>query len=164
MAAKTVTDTLANIIHRDPVSIVNLRHDANTELERIINRTLSKNRDERYETAKELLVDLKLLQKRLEFEEELERSSPPNSKTEASTQVIRSATTEQSGMRNSIAVLPFSNLSADPDNDYFCDGLAKEILNSLAKIEHLKVAARTSAVDRDRFESHPPRVLNSEMA
>jgi TolB-like protein/Tfp pilus assembly protein PilF len=45
----------------------------------------------------------------------------------------------------SIAVLPFVNMSADPENEYFCDGLAEEILNALAKIDHLKVAARTSA-------------------
>ena len=46
---------------------------------------------------------------------------------------------------NSIAVLPFTNMSADPENEYFCDGLAEELLNALAKIEDLKVAARTSA-------------------
>jgi adenylate cyclase len=46
---------------------------------------------------------------------------------------------------NSIAVLPFANMSPDPDNEYFCDGLAEELLNALAKIEGLKVAARTSA-------------------
>jgi serine/threonine-protein kinase len=45
----------------------------------------------------------------------------------------------------SIAVLPFINISNDPDNDYFCDGLAEELLNALSKIDELKVAARTSA-------------------
>src|SRR5438128_4903521 len=45
----------------------------------------------------------------------------------------------------SIGVLPFVNLSADPNNEYFCDGLAEELLNALAKIDDLKVAARTSA-------------------
>src|SRR6266850_6302403 len=88
---ETVTDTLANIIHREPVSIVSLRPDANAELERIITRTLSKNRDERYQTANELLMDLKPLQKRLEFEAELERSSAPNLNTEAHTVVFNSA-------------------------------------------------------------------------
>ena len=45
----------------------------------------------------------------------------------------------------SIAVLPFANLSADKENEYFADGLAEEILNSLARISELKVVARTSS-------------------
>src|ERR1041385_6038436 len=45
----------------------------------------------------------------------------------------------------SIAVLPFVNMSADPENEYFCDGLAEELLNALTEINNLKVAARTSA-------------------
>lgn len=45
---------------------------------------------------------------------------------------------------DSIAVLPFANLSGDPDNQYFSDGLADELLNALAGVENLKVAGRTS--------------------
>ena len=45
----------------------------------------------------------------------------------------------------SIAVLPFVNMSGDAKNDYFSDGITEEILNALAQIPHLKVAARTSA-------------------
>jgi serine/threonine-protein kinase len=45
----------------------------------------------------------------------------------------------------SIAVLPFANMSADKENEYFSDGLAEEILNLLAKIPNLKVIARTSS-------------------
>ena len=45
----------------------------------------------------------------------------------------------------SIAVLPFVHMSADSDNEYFCDGLAEELPNALTKIKDLKVAARTSA-------------------
>ncbi len=45
----------------------------------------------------------------------------------------------------SIAVLPFANLSADAGNQYFCDGLAEELINALAKLEQIRVVARTSA-------------------
>ncbi len=45
----------------------------------------------------------------------------------------------------SIAVLPFANMSADPDNEYFSDGIAEEITNALSKVQALRVAARTSA-------------------
>src|SRR5215471_12176677 len=58
---------------------------------------------------------------------------------------IEAVTTDRLHNTPSIAVLPFVNMSADPDNEYFCDGLAEELLNALTKIEDLKVAARTSA-------------------
>jgi len=45
----------------------------------------------------------------------------------------------------SIAVLPFANMSRDPDDEYFSDGLAEEIINALTRIPGLKVTARTSA-------------------
>ncbi len=45
----------------------------------------------------------------------------------------------------SIAVLPFVNMSADPENEYFTDGIAEEIINALTKVQALRVAARTSS-------------------
>ena len=47
--------------------------------------------------------------------------------------------------RPSIAVLAFENMSPDPDQEYFCDGMAETILNKLARVEGLRVAARTSS-------------------
>ena len=45
----------------------------------------------------------------------------------------------------SIAVLPFVNMSADSEQEYFCDGLAEELIDALARQNNLRVAARTSA-------------------
>src|SRR5262249_32287598 len=55
----------------------------------------------------------------------------------------------------SIAVLPFENLSSDPDNSYFADGIQDEILARLAKIADLKVVSRTST---QRYQSKPPNL------
>ena len=49
------------------------------------------------------------------------------------------------GDAKSIAVLPFTNMSADADNEYFTDGIAEEIINALSKIQALRVASRTSS-------------------
>jgi TolB-like protein len=56
----------------------------------------------------------------------------------------------------SIAVLPFENLSHDPDNAYFADGIQEEILTRLSKIADLKVISRTST---QRFKSAPDNLL-----
>jgi TolB-like protein/DNA-binding winged helix-turn-helix (wHTH) protein/Tfp pilus assembly protein PilF len=54
--------------------------------------------------------------------------------------------------KHSIAVLPFVNLSGDKEQEYFSDGLTEELLNSLAHIDGLQVAARTSSFS---FREHP---------
>ena len=46
---------------------------------------------------------------------------------------------------NSIAVLPFVNMSSDPEQEYFCEGMAEELINALTKIKNLNVVARTSS-------------------
>lgn len=48
---------------------------------------------------------------------------------------------------DSIAVLPFANMSGDPENEYFGDGLAEELLNALVRVDGLRVAARTSSFE-----------------
>jgi TolB-like protein len=63
----------------------------------------------------------------------------PSAEAPSSTQL---ATTDA---RASIAVLPFANMSGDPDQEYFSDGISEELLNVLAKAKDLRVAARTSS-------------------
>ncbi len=70
--------------------------------------------------------------------------------SEPPTQIFRAdpdaMTVSMSGYQpNSIAVLPFAHLSNDPDDEYFCDGLAEELINALSRVDDLKVVARTTA-------------------
>jgi serine/threonine-protein kinase len=60
-------------------------------------------------------------------------------------EALQQVTAKPAEKQPSIAVLPFANMSADKENEYFSDGLAEEILNLLAKIPGLKVIARTSS-------------------
>ena len=58
---------------------------------------------------------------------------------------ITPAATAESAVSDSIAVLPFVNMSADPENEYFTDGITEEIIDALAQIQGLHVVARSSA-------------------
>jgi TolB-like protein/Tfp pilus assembly protein PilF len=133
---ETMTDVLANIIYREPDSILAQRREMPAELERIVVKTLRKNRDERYQSAKELFNDLQQLHTRLLVEAEIIRSGESE----------RVAQIQTSSFLSSIAVLPFANLSAEKDNEYFSEGLTEEIIMNLSKLQMLKVITRGSAM------------------
>jgi eukaryotic-like serine/threonine-protein kinase len=71
---ETTTDTLAAILHREPAP---LAEKTPPELARIIRKALQKDKDERYQTSKDLWIDLKNLKRELELAEEIERSNIP---------------------------------------------------------------------------------------
>jgi len=104
------------ILNRTPAPASDLNPELPLKLVEIIDRALQKNRDERYQTASEMRRDLKAIGAR------------------------SGATVPE----KSIAVLPFANLSMDPENEFFADGITEEIINALSQIERLHVAARTS--------------------
>jgi len=107
----TITDTVANIIHREPASIRQLRPEADAELEHIINRSLAKHASERYQTARELLTDLKQLQKRHELAE-LGHSLSQSAPTQAHTAIMSEAGTTEA-LAAATAVQPSPGQTAE---------------------------------------------------
>jgi len=79
---ETFTDVIVSIIERDPPPLSRSLSKTPPELERIVMKALAKRCDERYQTIKDLAIDLKNLKQRLEFDAELERSSRPEKTNE----------------------------------------------------------------------------------
>jgi serine/threonine-protein kinase len=104
------------------------------DLSRVILWCLKKDKMSRCQAAGELLSELTKIEKKTPITERVRIAEEP-----------RSEATGMSDDQDSIAVLPFTNMSADPEQEYFCDGMAEEIINSLTKIKDLRVVARTSA-------------------
>jgi len=115
-----------SILNEAPKPVRSLRPDVPAEVEHLIEKTLSKDPNERYQKATELIGALQSLKKR--FESKTVDAGGTAAKTHPS-----------------IAVLPFTNLSADKENEYFSDGLAEDIIDALTQVPGLRVMARTSA-------------------
>jgi len=116
---ETDAATLNSILNDSPEPLSRYKSDVPDELQSIISKLLQKFQDLRYQHADDLKVDLKRIGIKSEYSEKERKPS--------------------------IAVLPFANLSTDPEQEYFCDGMAEEIINALTRIENLRVIARTSA-------------------
>jgi len=105
----TMNDTIAAILTEEPVPPTNFNREISAELERIVLKTLSKDVEERYQTTKDLLVDLKHLKRRIEISGEIERTSAANQQTTGesknTTQILAAQTTSSAeyiagGIRN----------------------------------------------------------------
>jgi serine/threonine protein kinase len=117
--------TIYSILNKEPQPVASIRRDIPGELESVVSRALTKNPESRYENMRDFLVDLRKAREELEVDVS-ERLS-------------------ESKAKPSIAVLPFIDMSPQKDQEYFCDGMAEELINTLANLEGLQVASRTSA-------------------
>ena len=153
----TMPQTLAAIIQDEPEPIRKLNKEIPAELSAIVERCLAKNADERYESTAELARELKNVPETSPAWRARRRvlwtaaglvaaflafAFGPNL-IRLSERVLPSATRPPI---ESIAVLPLHNLSGDPEQDYFADGLTEALITDLAKIGALKVISRTSAM------------------
>ena len=122
----TVVETLSATLHDDPPALTGEA----TALDAAVRHGLAKDPDHRPSTANAM---------REELGAALSGATPPPPEL-AATRAASGRTTAAS-----IAVLPFANLTPDPDQDYFCEGMAEDILNALTRVEGLRVVARASS-------------------
>ncbi len=123
---ETEAATHQAILQDTPEPLARYNSSISDDLQRVISKLLEKDPELRYQSAAGLASDLKKIVR---------------SRGETGTGYHAVGADAQP----SIAVLPFTNLSTDPEQEYFCDGMAEEIINSLSQIKNLRVIARTSA-------------------
>lgn len=133
----TALDTFSAIVSREPDSLSVHMPDGPTELERIIFRTLRKDRDERYQTTEQLLTDLKELKNEIELQTRRISQGAKQPLT---------ATAERAVTEKSIAVLYLENMNSESESDYFCAGITEDIITDLSKIRELKVVSRSDVL------------------
>jgi TolB-like protein len=164
-----------SILNDNPEPIAAIRSGFPSQLQRIVDKMLTKAPGERYENAAQLLADLESCVRdsgpmrisgpgpdhAVTRPTRSRRSLWPTAGLGALLLVIlvlfglwlgraaigpfqKKATTNR-GRTSTIAVLPFVNMSPDPNQDYFSDGMSEELLNLLTKVTELRVAARTSS-------------------
>jgi non-specific serine/threonine protein kinase len=115
----TQADLISSILRDTPRPVTEINVLLPNHLGRVLRRCLEKDPGRRYQTALDLRNEL----------EELQKETSGSAETRVP----------------SVAVLPFADFSPEKDQDYFCEGIAEEIINLLVKIEGLRVASRTSA-------------------
>ena len=113
-----------SILNDEPPGIKTLRPEAPAAVEKVIKKALAKDPEQRYQRIEDLAADV--------------RSVREAART-------KTASGRPDREKRSIAVLPFVDMSPQKDQEYFCDGLAEELINALAHIKPLRVVARTSA-------------------
>ncbi|MBM4169120.1 MAG: hypothetical protein FJ215_08185 [Ignavibacteria bacterium] len=110
---------LYSIVHEEPQGLASVRADVPRSVATIIQKALQKECSRRCQTMKEMMSELK-------------GAMVP--------------TVETSKQEKSIVVLPFENLSPDPDQEYFSDGLTEEVISDLSAARSLRVISRSSAM------------------
>ena len=139
---KSRGETLASILRDHPPEIAALGVALPAALERVVVRCLEKNREERFQSARDLAFHLKEVS------------------AGAADTVVSSG--GHGPAIESIAVLPFANVGADPDTEYLSDGIAESIIHSLSRLPNLRVMARTT-LSRYKGREIDPQTVGGEL-
>lgn len=130
----TTADTIVAILREEPKPLAESGRNVPVEVEDVLRHCLEKNPDDRFRSARDLAFALRLAM----------RSGSGSGSDLVTRQTPRPESAARPG-EVSIAVLPFRNISAAADGEYFSDGMTEEIINSISNIPNLHVAARTSS-------------------
>jgi serine/threonine-protein kinase len=161
-----------SILNDSQEPVTALRTGVPMELERIINKMLSKKITERYASVEDLLVDLQKVSK--EIESDIKTSgSNKNKKALNKKYILGSAIifilctiilfllnplSEDDHIIKSLAVLPLDNFSHDPNQEYFVDGMTEALITELSKIQSLTVISRTSVMQFKGTKKTVPQI------
>ncbi|MCC6651082.1 MAG: protein kinase, partial [Candidatus Eisenbacteria bacterium] len=129
-SGRTSADVTTSILRDLPAAVQSVRAELSPTLDRIVGRCLEKDAARRFSSAAELRAELSAARRELE------------SRTGSGSGIAGAGA---AAVAPSLAVLPFANMSADPENEFFSDGLAEELLNVLARNPGLRVVGRTSS-------------------
>jgi eukaryotic-like serine/threonine-protein kinase len=144
-------DICGAILHREPLSPSQHNPQVPATLEMVIRKALAKNRELRYQHAADIRTEL----------QRLERGTDSGRRTgEAVIESVRPA--RVSKIIDSLAVLPFENVSRDPEYEYLSDGIAGSLINALATVPKLRVMAQSTAI-RYKGRGSDPQVVGREL-
>jgi eukaryotic-like serine/threonine-protein kinase len=165
------------VLTRSPVSARSINPEIPVRLEEIINKALCKDREQRYQHAAEIRTDLQQLERGPESGwravAAITVSAPMPATTHpqsAGNQPPQDSVTKTGTLRaprvsktiGSIAILPFENVSRDPENEYLSDGIAASLINILATVPKLRVMAQ-STVFRYKGRGTDPQTVGREL-